>query len=226
MMGEDPPWAPMFNRATGCSSPPISGASSTTRWRKSTWLHVQEVVRLTHDRGGAGHPRRPVRSRNRVRPATLHAHMYRYIIRRLLWAVMLFFAVTMSPTSSSSSSRPTRRQFAAGRSARPADVVARPALPRPRPARCRTQYGLLPEAARRPPAPRPVLRATASDVNSMIGDAAPVTASLVIGGAILWMLLAIPIGVLSALRPRSLLDRAAMIFVLDRDLRCPSSGSG
>jgi len=52
------------------------------------------------------------------------------------------------------------------------------------------------------------------DVNSMVGAAAPVTASLVFGGAILWMFLAIPIGVLSALRPRSLLDRGAMVFVL------------
>ncbi len=33
-------------------------------------------------------------------------------------------------------------------------------------------------------------------------SAAPVTASLVFGGAVLWMLLAVPIGILSALRPR------------------------
>ena len=52
------------------------------------------------------------------------------------------------------------------------------------------------------------------DVNQIIADAAPVTASLVLGGAFFWLLLAIPIGVLSALRPRSLLDRAAMTFVL------------
>jgi peptide/nickel transport system permease protein len=42
----------------------------------------------------------------------------------------------------------------------------------------------------------------------------PVTASLVFGGAILWLAVSIPIGVLSALRPRSLLDRASMVFVL------------
>jgi peptide/nickel transport system permease protein len=47
-----------------------------------------------------------------------------------------------------------------------------------------------------------------------VKDAAPVTASLVFGGAIVWMLIAIPIGILSALRPRSLLDRSAMVFVL------------
>jgi peptide/nickel transport system permease protein len=51
-------------------------------------------------------------------------------------------------------------------------------------------------------------------VNEIVRDAAPVTASLVFGGAVFWMLLALPIGVLSALRPRSLLDRVAMVFVL------------
>src|SRR3954453_17476256 len=51
-------------------------------------------------------------------------------------------------------------------------------------------------------------------VNTIIKDAAPVTASLVIGGAFFWLMLAIPLGILSALRPRSLLDRAGMTFVL------------
>ncbi len=51
-------------------------------------------------------------------------------------------------------------------------------------------------------------------VNDVIREAAPVTASLVLGGAILWMLISLPIGIMSALRPRSLLDRAGMVFVL------------
>ena len=51
-------------------------------------------------------------------------------------------------------------------------------------------------------------------VNTLVLQAAPVTASLVIGGAILWMLIAIPVGILSALRPRSVLDRSSMLFVL------------
>jgi peptide/nickel transport system permease protein len=51
-------------------------------------------------------------------------------------------------------------------------------------------------------------------VNETVLNAAPVTASLVLGGAVLWMLIALPIGILSALRPRSLLDRSAMVFVL------------
>jgi peptide/nickel transport system permease protein len=41
-----------------------------------------------------------------------------------------------------------------------------------------------------------------------------VTASLVIGGAVLWMIIALSVGIFSALRPRSLIDRAAMVFVL------------
>ena len=56
--------------------------------------------------------------------------------------------------------------------------------------------------------------ATRQDVNDVVARAAPVTASLVLGGAVLWMLVSLPIGVFSALRPRSLLDRGSTIFVL------------
>lgn len=52
------------------------------------------------------------------------------------------------------------------------------------------------------------------DVSELISSAAPVTASLVFGAAVMWLLIAFPIGFLSALRPRSLLDRASMVFVL------------
>src|SRR6266508_587576 len=54
----------------------------------------------------------------------------------------------------------------------------------------------------------------ATPVNTLLKSAAPVTASLVFGGVVIWMLMALPIGILSALRPRSLLDRASMTFVL------------
>jgi peptide/nickel transport system permease protein len=57
-------------------------------------------------------------------------------------------------------------------------------------------------------------RVTREPVATVIGRAAPVTISLVLGGAVVWLLLAFPIGILSALRPRSLLDRAGMVFVL------------
>lgn len=55
---------------------------------------------------------------------------------------------------------------------------------------------------------------TREDVTEVIGRAAPATASLVIGGAVLWIAFALVIGVVSAMRPRSLFDRAGMVFVL------------
>ena len=51
-------------------------------------------------------------------------------------------------------------------------------------------------------------------VARMIWEALPVTLALLIGGTILWLLIAVPIGVISALRPRSFLDRGLMVFVL------------
>jgi peptide/nickel transport system permease protein len=51
-------------------------------------------------------------------------------------------------------------------------------------------------------------------VDAILLDAAPVTLSLTIGGAILWLLIALPLGILSALRPRSLVDRSATLVVL------------
>jgi peptide/nickel transport system permease protein len=44
--------------------------------------------------------------------------------------------------------------------------------------------------------------------------AIPVTATLVGGGLVLWLAIALTAGILSALRPRSLLDRGVMVFVL------------
>jgi peptide/nickel transport system permease protein len=56
--------------------------------------------------------------------------------------------------------------------------------------------------------------ATSEELNQTIIKAAPVTASLVIGGAVLWMIVGLSVGIFSALKPRSLLDRASMVFVL------------
>ncbi len=138
--------------------------------------------------------------------------MGRYVVRRLLWAVVLFVAVTMITYIIFFVIPADPAVLAAGRSARPADV-----------ARVRHYLGLdhsvpyqyalfLKRLVVDQSLGRSFVNRRA--VNEMVGQAAPVTASLVFGGAVLWMLLAIPIGVLSALRPRSLLDRAAMVFVL------------
>jgi peptide/nickel transport system permease protein len=55
---------------------------------------------------------------------------------------------------------------------------------------------------------------TRDQASDVIKNALPVTASLVIGGTLMFLLIAIPIGILSALRPRSRLDRGSMVFVL------------
>ena len=138
--------------------------------------------------------------------------MFRYLVRRILWAVVLFVAVTMVsfviffivPVE-------------------PARLIAGPQAPPDAVERAKKAYHL------DDPVWKQYLRfmktlvvdgslgkslATRQEVNDVVRAAAPVTISLVIGGAILWMLVAVPIGILSALRPRSLLDRAAMVFVL------------
>jgi peptide/nickel transport system permease protein len=54
----------------------------------------------------------------------------------------------------------------------------------------------------------------AVSVRSELMTRLPVTISLTIGAFIVWMLVAIPVGVISALRRRSLLDRTTMGFAL------------
>jgi peptide/nickel transport system permease protein len=51
-------------------------------------------------------------------------------------------------------------------------------------------------------------------VTTLIAQALPVTASLAIGAAVIWVTLGVLIGVLSATRPRSALDRGATLFAL------------
>ncbi|HEX5511386.1 MAG TPA: ABC transporter permease [Actinomycetales bacterium] len=53
-----------------------------------------------------------------------------------------------------------------------------------------------------------------TSVNYLIVSRLPPTVSLALGGAILWLISGVLIGVLSATRARSLFDRAATIFVL------------
>jgi peptide/nickel transport system permease protein len=150
----------------------------------------------------------------------------RYVIRRLLWAVVLFLAVTVVtyiiffiiPAD------PARK--ACGQLVTPACIKhTRHYLGLDRP--IYIQYlrflgRLMPFdvhglAHGGSPFKTPSLGisfANRQNVNTIVAQAAPVTASLVFGGAITWMLIALPVGILSALRPRSLLDRMAMVFVL------------
>jgi len=132
--------------------------------------------------------------------------------RRLLWAVFLFFVVTFITYVIFFVAPADPAKLAAGKLAN-AEQVKQVAeylnLDKP----VHEQYGLwLKQLVLEGSLGRSFVNR--QDVNDVIKTSAPVTASLVFGGAILWLLVSIPIGVLSALKPRSLLDRGAMIFVL------------
>src|SRR5262249_59612306 len=51
-------------------------------------------------------------------------------------------------------------------------------------------------------------------VRDPIVAALPVTASLILGGVLLFLAISIPVGIISAIRPKSVFDRAGMVFVL------------
>ena len=138
--------------------------------------------------------------------------MLRYLARRFIWAVVLFIAVTLVAYVLFFLIPNDPARLVAGKAATDADVKrAAHFLGTDRP--FYVQYAKFLD--------RLIIHqnlgfsfTNRQSVNSIVGNAAPVTASLVFGGAIFWMLLALPIGILSALRPRSLLDRASMTFVL------------
>ena len=138
--------------------------------------------------------------------------MLRYLIRRLLWAGVLFVAVTLVTYIIFFVVPQNPALELCGKSCTVDDIE-----------RVERYWGL------DRPVPVQYLRflkrlvveqslgmsfATRRDVTDVVVDAAPVTGSLVLGGAIVWLLISVPLGILSALRPRSLIDRAGMVFVL------------
>lgn len=148
--------------------------------------------------------------------------MIRYIIRRLLWAVVLFVTVTLIGFVLFYLIPADPAKFACGRACTP-DMVKRVAhyLGTDRP--IYEQYlrflgRLMPLSfhhglhLKSPNLGQSFVNR--QDVNSIVAAAAPQTASLVLGGMVIWMLIAVPVGVLSALRPRSVLDRISMTGVL------------
>src|SRR5215204_7113780 len=140
------------------------------------------------------------------------APMVRYLIRRVLWAAALFVVVTMVtyviffiiPTDPA--------KLACGQRATPACIKQAAehfGLDDP----VYVQYGhFLSRLVYHHDLGRSFV--DRQSVNQTVLRAAPVTASLVFGGALLWLTLSVPLGILSALRPRSLLDRVGMLFVL------------
>ena len=138
--------------------------------------------------------------------------MFQYLIRRILWAIVLFIAVTLVTYVIFFITPSDPARLAAGQGATPADVqkvAERLHLDEP----VYEQYGrFLWELVGHQSLGTSFVNR--QDVNDIVIRSAPVTASLVFGGAVLWLLISLPIGIISALKPRSLVDRAGMVFVL------------
>ena len=138
--------------------------------------------------------------------------MFRYLIRRFLWAWVLFLAVTLVTYVIFFLVPASPARLAAGQSATPervAEVEKFLGLDQP----VYVQYWRF---LKRLVVDRSLGESfiNRQSVNGEILRAAPITASLVFGAMILVLMLAIPLGIFSALKPRSLLDRAAMTYVL------------
>jgi peptide/nickel transport system permease protein len=138
--------------------------------------------------------------------------MARYLARRLLWAVMLFLAVTLVTYVIFFIIPANPAALAAGKTATPERV-----------AEVERFYGLddpvylqYAKFLKRLVVDRSLgfSFVNRQNVNDTVLRAAPVTASLVFGGMLFILSVAIPVGIFSALRPRSLIDRAAMAYVL------------
>src|SRR5262245_1402157 len=142
--------------------------------------------------------------------------MAAYLLRRLVWAVVLVFVLTLAtyvivyqiPADPARflvrNQNPTERQLEEARAQLGAD---RPIY---------LQYGKflwrlahldLGSSYSRD-------RGERVPVMTVITDAAPVTLSLICIAALIWLAIAIPLGTIAALRPRSLADRATLAFVL------------
>ena len=139
--------------------------------------------------------------------------MFRYLVRRFLWAILLFLIITfvtfviffMAPQD------PARAQCGGDQASRACLELATEKLGLDKPLYVQYYRFLKTLVVDRSLG---YSYSTRAELNEVIIDAARVTASLVIGGAVLWMIIALSVGIFSALRPRSLIDRAAMVFVL------------
>jgi peptide/nickel transport system permease protein len=138
--------------------------------------------------------------------------MTQFLIRRIFWAIFLFFVATIITYVIFWVIPADPAQLAAGRSATPADIArVRHFLRLDEP--IWKQYArFVWQLVRHGDLGRSFVNR--ESVRTIIAKDAPVTASLVFGGAVLWLALSIPIGILSALRPRSIMDRITMSFVL------------
>jgi peptide/nickel transport system permease protein len=144
--------------------------------------------------------------------------MWRYIVRRLMWVALVVLIITaftffiffvMPPTDPAvqfAGKNPTPEQIA--------EVRRQFGLDKP----VWTQYGLfLKHLITGDEYGWPGLGfsfVTRSPVKDQLFDRIPVTVQLAFGAALVWLCIGIPIGIVSAIKRRSLLDRATMLAAL------------
>jgi peptide/nickel transport system permease protein len=138
--------------------------------------------------------------------------MWQFLIRRLFWAIFLFFVATIITYLIFWVIPADPASLAAGRLTSPEYLASiRRLLHLDKPIWVQYWYFLENLVVHGSLGMSFVNR---ESVDTTIGKDAPVTASLVFGAAVLWLTISIPVGVLSALRPRSIMDRVTMTFVL------------
>jgi peptide/nickel transport system permease protein len=144
--------------------------------------------------------------------------MWRYIVRRLLWVVLVLLIITaitfviffvMPPTDPATTF--------GGRSPTPeliAEIEHQFGLDKP----VYVQYGLwLKHLVLGDEYGWPGLGfsyATRTPIRDLLLDRLPVTITLAVGAALIWLCIGIPIGVISAVKRRSLVDRTSMSLAL------------
>jgi peptide/nickel transport system permease protein len=144
--------------------------------------------------------------------------MWRYIVRRLMWVVVVVLIITaftyviffvMPPTDPAvqfAGKNPTPEQIA--------EVRRQFGLDKP----LWQQYGLfLKNIFTGDEYGWPGLGfsfVTRSPVKDQLVDRLPVTVQLALGAAVVWLCIGIPIGIISAVKRRSLIDRTSMLFAL------------
>jgi peptide/nickel transport system permease protein len=144
--------------------------------------------------------------------------MWRYIVRRLMWVVVVVLIITaftffiffvMPPTDPAvqfAGKNPTPEQIA--------EVRRQFGLDKP----VWQQYGLfLKNVFTGDEYGWPGLGfsfVTRSPVKDQLFDRVWVTVSLALGAAVVWLAIGIPIGIISAIRRRTLIDRTSMLFAL------------
>jgi peptide/nickel transport system permease protein len=137
--------------------------------------------------------------------------MTKYLLRRLLWVFLLLVGVSLATFIIFFLIPANPAELVAGKSATPEmirNIERQLGLDRP----WYIQYWLFLKKAVRGDLGYSYI--TQQRVAPTLLAAFPVTLSLTVGAAIIWLAVGIPVGVLSALKPRSLPDRLAMIFAL------------